>query len=1157
MKGKILTLFLSVLLLGCYQLRAQESRGTILGRVADATGAVIPNVSVTVTNTDTGVSTVVETNAQGIYHAPYLIPGPYRITAEKQVMKRLVRPGITVRVGDRLEVNLQLELGQLAEQITVTDEAPLVDTTNSSVGQVVDSRRIAELPIAHGNAYHLIQLSPGVAFARAHTLDRSYEPTHIIGYSMSGTRSNRTDLMIDGAPVTATAGAGEITAAYVPPADAISEFRVETTAFDASYGQTEGGAVNISLKAGTNALHGSAYWAKMDPALNANLFFSNRIGTPRGDFNYNRWGTSLGGPVYLPKLYDGRNRTFFMHAYEGIHESRPRGATLTVPTEKQRGGDLSDLLSVGPQYQIHDPATRRMTADGRFQSDPLPGNIIPTHRINEVGKNILSYFGLPNTKGEADGRNNLALPNEPENTAYFNHTARVDHNLSDRHRFFVRASTYTRNSTYFDWFKNEASGEWFAFRARNAALDDVYVFDATTVMNIRYGFNRLVRDRDGRPSARGFDLTKLGFPAEYNAAIPASVRRFPLIYMDGYADTWRPTSYRPVESHSLNWTLDKVAGAHTLRFGFEHRRYRENQLETENSASGAFGLGSDWTLGPYDTSAPAPLGQSLASMLLGLPTWGYIDRVDSYAEQSTVWAGYVHDVWKVTPRLTINAGLRYEVEGPLTERLNRSVRGADLNAVHPFDATVRANYAANPIPELPPDRFLPRGGLTFAGVGGQPRTLWERDVNNFMPRVAAAWQLGSKTVLRGGYGLFYGFLGTRRGDVIQTGFSRSTELTPTMDGLVPYATLSNPYPDGILEPTGSSLGTMTNVGQSISFFNTRPQSPLMQRWQVGIQRELPARAVLEISYIGNRGSDIETTRNLNALPNQYLSKSPVRDQETINYLAANFPNPFYPLLPGTSRAGKLITRATLLTRYPQFTSVSTTTNEGKSWYDALQVRLEKRLSRGLTFQAGYTWSKLIEATGFLNAGDPAPERVISDQDYTQRLSLSWIYELPFGRGRRWLSQAHPLVREVFGGWQVQGILQAQSGQALGFGNMIYYGDLKEIPLPVGERTPDRWFNTEAPFERASNKQLASNLRTVSTRFSGVRGDGINNWDLSAMKYTTIKENVRLQIRADFLNAFNHVMFSNPNTSVTSSAFGKITSEKGYPRRIQMSVRLVF
>lgn len=1137
---------------------AQESRGTILGRVTDSSGAVVPGATVRITNVATEVVAIAQSNEQGNYLAPFLIPGIYRLSSEMKGFKRVDRDRLELRVSDRLEVDIVLAPGEMSESVTVTAESPLLETTNASMGQVVDSRRVAELPIAHGNPFFLSQLAPGVAYVAAPTQDRPYD-SYSTDFSMSGTRGWRSEVTVDGMPTGSTNyNAGQLIAGYTPPADVVAEFKVQTATFDASVGHTEGGSINVSQKAGTNTFHGTVLYAKMAPDLTASLYFANRAGQSKAPWSYDRWGTTSGGPVLLPKLYNGRNRTFYFYGYEAIHESRTRGSTLTVPTEKQRNGDFSDLLALGSRYQIYDPGTRRAIAGGRFQSDALPGNIIPASRISPIARNILGYYSLPTAQGTVDGLNNLPLPNEPENVTYYVHTGRVDHNFNERHRIFSRVNIYKRVSDLSKWFHNITTGQWFQFLNRGGVFDDVYSFSPTFVMNLRYGYDRFVRTYDAHPDSRGFDLTTLGLPKSYNDAIPAEVRRFPYVTIAGYASTYNGSLWRPNETHALAAVFDKVVREHGIKFGAEYRIYRENQYNHDNVSTGNLDFGTNWTRGPLDNSPASPIGQGLASMLLGLPTGGYVDRRASYAETSTASAFYVQDDWKISRKLTLNLGLRYELEGPVTERFNRSVRGFDPGVALPIEAQAKANYAASPTRELPPDQFKVRGGLTFAGVNGQPRTLWQRDANNLMPRVGLAYNILPKTVIRAGYGIFFGFLGTRRTDVNQTGFSMRTNLIPSLDGGLTFvATLANPYPTGILEPLGATLGAMTYVGQGVSYFNPKPLAPYMQRWQFGVQRELPQRVVVDLAYVGNRGTHIDSDRNLDALPIQYLSRSGTRDDATINYLTTNLPNPYYPLLPNTSRAGTLIDRASLLTDFPHFTGVSTTTNEGYSWYHALQGRVEKRFSSGITAQGSYTWSKFMEATAFLNGGDPAPSKVISDQDYTHRVAVSAVYEMPFGKGRKWMSKAPVAVNMLLGGWQVQGIYCGQSGQALGFGNAIFNGDLHDIVIPKDKRTIDRWFNVDAGFERASARQPSYNLRTLPLRFSGVRGDGINTLDLSAIKNTTLHENIKLQFRGEFLNAPNHVMFSNPNTTPSSTAFGTITSEKSYSRRIQLQVKLIY
>ncbi len=1167
----VLCLLACVPLLAPWQgrLLAQETRGTILGRVLDPSGAVVPGVAVRATNTGTNVTVSTRSNAEGNYDIPYLLPGIYRLTAEATGFKTFAREGVEIRIGDRISIEIPLQVGQSAEQVTVTGETPLLESASSSMGQVIDQRRIADLPIAHGNPYLLMTLSPGVVYTQNAGLDRPFEPTHIVGYSMEGVRSNLSEVTLDGTPNTSVnnrwGGQGNLMAGYTPPADIVQEFKVQTMVFDASVGHTQGGVTSITLKSGANQPHGALYYSLLNPALSANLFFANRAGQSKAPFVYNRWGASGTGPVVLPHLYQGKDRTFFTYAYEGIRENRAVGpsygrGTLTVPTEQERAGDFSALLRLGAQYQVYDPATRAPAAGGRYTIQPFTGNIIPPARIHPVAKNILSYYSLPNVLGTADGTNNLIRVNDPQTTTYYNHIARIDHNFSPSHRIFGRFNTYRRYSTSDDWFRNASTG-WSEDWLQHAfSLDDVLHLSPTTFLNLRCAYYRLQIYYVPKQESLGFDVASLGLPRSYANAIDPAVRAFPSINFSSYFST-RDTWFRyPHSNMTMESQVISVRGSHTLKLGLDARSYRTFEYEPNNASTGYFTFGTTWTRGPFDNSPSSPKGEDLASMLLGLPTGGRVDRKASFAEQATYWALYFHDDWRVTPKLTLNLGLRYELEGPMTERFNRSVRGYDFQAPSPLDAQVRANYAKNPIAEIPPAQFRLLGGLTFPAVGGLPRTLWKRDINNFMPRLGFAYMLGPKTVVRGGYGLFYGTLGIPRGDVVQYGFTQSTALIPSLDnGMTFVATLSNPFPDGIREPRGAADGLMTYVGQSIRFFDENPAAGYHQRWQLSVQRELPLRVLLEVGYAGNRGTKLETTRNLRALPPKYLSRSPVRDTETINYLTATVPNPFYPLLPGTGLSGTTVSRAFLLSSadYPHFTGLTTTTYDGYSWYHGLVTRMERRFASGWTLNAAYTWSKNMQAMSRLNDYLSPLEEAIGPEDRPHRFSISGIWEIPVGRGRRLCGGCPKAADKIIGGWQVQGIYTAQAGPPLGFGNALFAGNVHDITLPKSQRSPDRWFNTDAGFERNSARQLSYNYRTMPSLFSDVRGDGVNLWDLSVLKNTRIHERVNIQFRGEFLNAWNHPNFSPPNTSPTSSAFGQVTSQVGYPRRIQFGLKILF
>lgn len=1164
--------FAAILILGVLALPAwgqQDARGTIVGTVTDATGAVVPNAQVEVINKAMGTKVSLRTNDAGFYQAPFLLPGMYQVRVEVAGFKKFLRDDIELRVNDRIEIGIQLEVGAAEQSVTVTGETPLLTTESSSLGAVVDGRRVAELPIPHGNPYFLIGLSAGVSFTRDPRLDRPFEPTHIVGYSMDGTRANRSDITIDGAVATATANAGEVISSYVPPADIVQEFKVQTATFDAAFGQTEGGVTNISLKSGTNDLHGTAYYTNMTPGLFANDFFANRTGTPRPDFYYHRWGASAGGPVWLPKLYDGRNRTFFMWGYEGIEEARPRNnGTPTVPSEAMKNGDFSALLQRGgPNFQIYNPFTRRSAAGGRFQQDPFAGNIIPASLFNRVGKTVLDqYYPKPLQAGNADGSQNYLRPELNEHAAYYTHSVRADHSLTDKQRMFVRLSWYDRNSDYNNYFNNLSTGEWFLFSSRAGVVDHVYAMNATTVLNLRYGYNRFIRGTQGNPEAKGFDLTSLGFPSYYNDLIPSDIRRFPRFDVSGYQGTGVGGEYRPNDTHSFNATLQKAAGRHAIKGGMEWRAYRETDVFFANNQTGQFVFDSTWTRGPLDNSpnSPSSYGQSVAALLLGLPSASStVVRAASYAEQSLSWGFFIHDDWKITDRLTLNLGLRWEFENALTERFDRSVRGFDTTFVQPFSATAQARYAQNPTPEVPASQFAARGGLTFANTNGLPRALYSTPKDLIMPRLGAAYRIGRKTVLRGGYGVFYGFLGQRRGDVIQTGFSRNTNFVPSLDnGLTFLSTLSNPWPNGILEPLGNSLGAQTFAGQGISFFNENPLAPRMQRWQGGFQHEIGAGFVLDLSYVGNKGNDIEIGQNLNATPQQYLSKSMTRDNPTINYLTSNLPNPFAGLMPAGALAtfnNTAIARERLLRPYPHFDSIGQSRFDGSSWYHALQMMVEKRFSKGYTLQGSYTFSKFMQMTETFQADDVKPVRTISDLDRPHRLAVSGIWELPFGKGKPFGNSVGAIANGFIGGWQLSGVYTFQSGAPINWGNIIMYNEPSGIRLPGSQQRVERWFNIDAGFERNAALQLANNVRWFPPRFGSIRADQINNYDLSIIKNTRFKERYNFQFRAEFLNAMNHPLFPAPNTTPTAAAFGQAvaSTQANYARRTQIMAKFIF
>jgi outer membrane receptor protein involved in Fe transport len=694
----------------------------------------------------------------------------------------------------------------------------------------------------------------------------------------------------------------------VPPADMVQEYKVQTSTFDASVGHSPGGVINVSLRSGANALRGSLYNFHNNNVLQGIDFFQRQYlyDPSTGPVTeakrkevapqhvINRYGATAAGPVWLPGLYNGRDRSFWTYGFEGlIRPGTERGGySHTVPTLRHRQGDFSELLALGTRYQIYDPATIQPAAGGRFSRQPLSANIIPASRLDGMARNLLQYWPEPNTAGSSDGRLNYFRPLRSQNE-YSSHTVRADHNFSQDHRIFARYSQTHQLFRSGQNFPNIANGNTRHRYNKSGGFDDVYVFNPTLLLNFRYGFSRFIQTFD--PLGKDFDLVAAGFSKDLVARLDPAGITFPQIAVDQIAQlgsTYVTGAY--TNYHTWAGDLTHTRGNHSLRFGGEYRLFREHALNY-NYSTPRLEFGSAYTNGPLDNSPAAPIGQGLASYLFGIPTGGRIDVNASYAEQSTYAALYAQDDWKLTPRLTLNLGLRYEYEGPPTERFNRSVLAFDFSTANPIEAQARANYAAAPIPEVPLERFRATGGLTFAGVGGNPRRLWIRDPLSLSPRFGLAYSLHSKTILRAGYGVFFVPLGVDRSTVNQSGYTQRTNLTASTDnGQTFIASLANPFPQGFQQPPGASGGLATDVGMGVSFFDQKARNGYLQRWSFGLQQELPQRVLLEATYVGSRAVKLAAGRQYNPVPAAYLSRSPVRDQATIDRLTSQVANPFFP-----------------------------------------------------------------------------------------------------------------------------------------------------------------------------------------------------------------------------------------------------------------------
>lgn len=1161
----------------------QDTRGTIVGTVTDPNGGVVANATVQVVDPARGTTKTFTTNSEGIYRATYLTPGIYRIVVEASGFKKSLRDNVLVQISATVQVDIPLEIGGAEETVTVTSEVAQLSSENASLGQVVDGRRIEELPLVHGDPYTLIGLSTGVSYTGSTRLDRPFEPTHIIGFAIDGTRGNRSDLTIDGAPSTATANANEVIATYVPPSDIVQEFKVQTATFDSQFGNTEGGVTSISIKSGTNNLHGSAYYFAEPGSWAANDFFGNARGQARPVSKSDRFGGYISGPVVLPWLYNGKDKTFFLFGYEGIRDSRPRfdaAAGSFVPTAAIAAGDFSAFLPANgctsSCVTIYDPLTR--VANGnQYTGTPFANNVIPDNRISPVAKAVLQFWATPKQPGLIGNIFDSTLTEKTK--PYDNFTFRVDQNITSKNHLFVRGSYYDRVSVYNDYTGTAYVGVNFLFKARQGVIDDVHTFNSSTFLNLRYGYNRFIRGQDQEPDAQGFDLTDLWGStqgAAYNSLVGEVTRRFPRFdFSGGPLGNGMSNEFRPVDTHSWSAILNKAWRDHSMKFGGELRTYIENDSFASNDQTGQFVFDNAYTRQNSSSGSDVNGLQGLAAFLLGLPTTQQIVRRADYSEYSKTYGLFFQDDWKVTRNVTLNLGLRYEVETPLVEKQNKSVSGFDFNYVQPTQAAVRARLTSNPVTgydgqPIDPATFNVVGGLMFAGVDGGSG-LYKTPKDTWLPRFGIAYKLNEKTVLRAGFGLFAGFLGERRGDVIQNGYTQTTTLTKTTlpsGAEIPRPIIDFPTNINIIEPIGNAKGRQTGLGSGISFFNQNPEVSKQARMQIGIQRELPWGFVGEATYVGNWGYDIEISRNLNALPNRYLSTDNTRTAAmTANntLLAQTVVNPFVGLgdYAGTGLANANIARSQLLKPFPNFGDITTSNNDGKSWYHAAQFSLQKRFTHGYTVQAGYTWSKWIQATEYLNAGDAEPTKMISDQDSPHRFTLSGIYALPFGKGNWLLKDANPVLDRFVNGWQIQGVYTFQNGFPISFTTDLFYNG-GNIALPSDQRTTARWFNTAAFINvldggTTTTAAPVSHLRTLPFRFDSVRRDNINNVDLSVLKNTAINERMRIQIRFELINAFNEPYFPAPAVNPTQTSFGTIapSNQDNYARRAQFGLKFIF
>jgi len=1152
---------------------SQEFRGAISGAVTDPAGASVSGAKVVITETRTGTKTSTVSDATGQYVVPFLAPGTYDISVEAAGFKGAVRKGIQLGSGDHPVIDIRLTIGDTSTSVEVTSDAPLVNSENASVGQTITTKQVEDLPLDGRTPMMLTQLAVGVVATGNPSLVHPFDNAGAAAWSIGGAPKQTSEILLDGSPD----ATWDSRLAYSPPQDAVQEVQVKAFDSDAAYGHTGSGTANQVMKTGTNSFHGSLYEFSQVSALDANSFFNNKNGLPIAVTHFNQYGLSAGGPVLIPKVFNGRNKLFWLFAWEGLKDAQPNTDLTTVPTDAERQGNFSAL-----NFQLYNPYTAVLNGT-TVTRQPFSGNIIPPGLLNPIAQAYLKLYPEPNLPGLANGFQNYGN-SATTNDDYSNQFGRLDYNMSERSRLFFDARHNNEFQSKNNYFGNLATGTNLTRENWGATLDEVYTFSPTTVLDTRLNFTRMA-ETHAEPSA-GFNPTQVGFPSY----IASSAQFLQLPFMGFGSSCGSQTSFQclgdnsAAETPSQSWQLFsdmvKIKGNHTLKFGADVRQYRLNNITFGNSA-GSYTFGNGWVRASSSSSSTISVGQDLASFLLGLPTSGQFD-VNSFGSfYSYYFAGFLQDDWRVTRTLTLNLGVRFDRDNPYSEKFGRTVNGFDTTVASPVAPAAIAAYSAKPIAQIPAGSFAVPGGLTFASPSNP--AVFQNNSHLFSPRFGLAWspdRFHGKTVLRAGFGMFVSPATIANLSVNgnysstplinQEGFSQTTQFVVPSNFLTPTTTISNPFPNGIQQPAGSSAGLSTFLGQTVAFLNPNMVNPYSIRWNFGVEQNLTPNLLLEVVYMGNHAVHLPVSvTQLNVIPRQYLSTLGVRDTALISSLTATTANPFAGLLPGTSLNNSTTTVAQLLARFPEFPVgsgagssgvVEENANGGSSYFESLSVRLEKRLSHGLILIGNYMFSKLMEEDSWLNDTDTHLEKRVSPFDHPHHFVLAAIYELPVGKGR--LVNLHSRwVNGIFGGWALNGIYTYQTGAPIlwvngstnNIGDYVYFGG----DLALNNRnTNSAAFNT-ALFNTNSSQQFQYHIRTFSTTYGNLRQDGINNFDTSLLKRFNFTESRYLQLRLEAFNVLNHPTFAAPNTTATNGSFGLITAQGNLPRQIQLGARIVF
>ena len=1186
----------------------QEYRGTISGTVTDPNGAVVPGAKVAVKNVNTNIAVNVVTNESGAFTVPFLVPGAYSVSVVGDGFKTSTRENVEVKVDDRISLEFKLEIGTSAE-VNIVADGDLVERGSVTTGTIVSRKQVEELPLAEGAPYVLATQAPGVVYTGDPNFTGPTANGNLAGFRTNGTAGNQINL--DGAPNLAYSGQ----VAFTPPSDAVQEFKVQTNSFDAQNGFTAGSTVNVALKTGGNQFHGAAYWFNRDKNRTANNFFNNRIGKARPDRKYDRYGGTINGPII-------KDRTFFLFAFERQYDNVAQPTTYSVPTLKMREGDFSELIvnrnNIGDAANtvIYNPLagtaagqTRPSFGCGVANNTPVPANcnIIPANLIYAPAMNFLKLFPEPNQPGVQNNYvtdQNLLRP-------YRSFLAKVDHNANPNHKIsFTWANSKNTEDRYNLTMEPDSIFRGFEDRQNDRAhITYTGILKPNFILDLRGGWNRfrLTRYQLDQPTAGGLGFTAVPSDRQSNIFPRFDFQNF--MTLGSLRSDYNDGQDRMFDLYTIQPTATQIFGNHTLKYGMDYRNLRE-RFFTQGNASGRYSINGIYTMpssSSSNTFRDAP-GRELASFLMGLVTGGSIDIPTEYDASEDYVGFFAQDDWRITPNLTLNLGLRYEVETGVKEGRGAIVKGFDQTAASPIAAQVLANFNANAPAGITNPAFQDlRGGLTF--VTGPSDWSQEMDKNNFQPRVGVSWSVDPKTVIRGGFGIFTSPF--QIGAIYQPGYASPTPfVASTNNGQSYLARLSTTlFPNGINPPVGNTLGLATFLGGDLAGTNGAqgPTSPVLSferknsnfwRFIASVQRELPGGIGVEFTFVHSAGKDLPVNRDLNSVPKEFLlDPTTFADQASLvaaitqrsasnSFLNTMVANPFRGMtsaFPGNSTfTANTIQRRRLLTPFPQFAALSITEYNGTSSYQSYAIQFVKRFTEGLSLNGSYTFSKERITAQYLNPQDTEMTEMISPFERPHRFTFSGIYEMPFGKGRRYGSNWNSVIDGFFGGWQIQGVYEWQSGEPFLLPNVYYNGDITQLRSMVGEKNADgqtygvdipAWditgfyvggiaLNANAPaFGNNFQSNTGNNnvLRVIPFTTDNLRNQRFLKFDVGVSKNFRIREGMKFQIRFEAINALNTVYYG---TGIglapgTASAFGKVTSQRNPPRDIQIGGKFTF